>query len=262
MPPRPCFDVLEVEAEDVVPLDDVGIALGDDSAALHEQRSLVESVATHDVAEARRVGERDGHDAIALARRVRKLEALGRDDLDVEREPAKIGEPHAAERRAPGQEQVAVSRIAGKERGRGAAALAATVARAERVRPRGEARQPCELAVAFEVIEAQKSRRIAHERGLCREEERRERVTLDDDALVHAAIETHVATVGIELASEKAGRVVPAVDDRRPRFVQPAASWGSCAAGPPPSTTRRYDSRSVRPTTRSPVPATITVGLL
>jgi hypothetical protein len=175
------------------------------------------------VAEACRVGERDGHDAIALARRVRKLEALGRDDLDVEREPAKIGEPHAAERRAPGQEQVRVSGIAGKERGRGAATFAAAVTRAERVRPRGEARQPCELAVAFEVIERQKSRGIAHECPIGREEERRERVTLDDDALVHAAVETHVATVGIELARKQAGHGVPAVDDRRPCFVQPAA---------------------------------------
>jgi hypothetical protein len=66
--PGPRLDVLEVEAEDVVALDHVGIALGDDAAGLGEQRRLVEAIAADDVAEARRVRERDGHDAIGRPR--------------------------------------------------------------------------------------------------------------------------------------------------------------------------------------------------
>src|ERR687891_696886 len=64
--PGPRLQVLEVEPEDVVPLDDVGIALEDQPRGLLEQCALVEAVTAHHVTEARRVGERDGDDAIGL----------------------------------------------------------------------------------------------------------------------------------------------------------------------------------------------------
>jgi hypothetical protein len=142
--------------------------------------------------------------------------------------------------------------IGRRDSGRGdARAVAAAIARDERIRPRGEARQPRELADAVEAIERHESRRVAHEPRVRHEEERREGLTLDDDAGVYAPVEPDVATVGIELAGEKAGGGVPAVDDRRPRFAQAVASF----------TALRYVSRSARPTSRSPVSGRITVGM-
>ena len=64
------LDVLEVEAEDVVALDHVGIALADDAGRSSSQEGgLRQAVAAEDVAESRRVGQGDGDDAIARAAR-------------------------------------------------------------------------------------------------------------------------------------------------------------------------------------------------
>ena len=142
MAPGARLEILEVEAEDVVALDDVGVALRDEPAALDQQRALVEHVAADDVTEAGAVRQRHRDDAIAFARGIRKLEALGRDDLDVERQAAQLAEAQAAERRASGEEQVGVRRVAGKEvrggrgRRRDTAAVAAQIARTQRVGPR------------------------------------------------------------------------------------------------------------------------------
>ena len=65
----PRLEIFQIEPEDVVPLDHVRVALADEARALLEQRPLVEPVAAHDVAEAGRVGERDGDDPIARAAR-------------------------------------------------------------------------------------------------------------------------------------------------------------------------------------------------
>src|SRR5439155_1322814 len=100
VPPRARLDVFEVEAEDVVAFEDVGIALADEAPALGQQRRLVQSVAAQDMAEAGRVGERDGDDAIALAGRRGELVALRRHDLDVERQASQVAEAQAAERGA------------------------------------------------------------------------------------------------------------------------------------------------------------------
>src|SRR5207245_1704595 len=89
----PRLEILEVEAEDVVALDHVGIPLADDAGALLEERPLVEPVSAHDVTKARRVGERDRDDPVPGARSARELVAFGCHHLDVEGEAAEIRAP-------------------------------------------------------------------------------------------------------------------------------------------------------------------------
>ena len=126
------LDVLEVEAEDVVSLDHVGIALADEPRALLEEGRLRQAVSAEDVAESRRVGQGDGDDAIARARGAGKLEALGGEDLDVEGQPAQVVEAHAAEGRGSRGEEELVDGVAGEpvgcaaQRGRGRTARRST----------------------------------------------------------------------------------------------------------------------------------------
>src|SRR5262249_28901043 len=111
---RPGVEILEVEAEDVVPLDDVRIALPDEPPAFGQERRLVEAVAAQHVTKTRGVGQGDGDDAITGAGRGRKLVAVARHHLDVDRQAAKVAEVQATERRTSRREQILVDRI-GKE---------------------------------------------------------------------------------------------------------------------------------------------------
>src|SRR4029077_6397398 len=94
---RASLEILEVEAEDIVAFDDVGIEPPHDSHALLEQGRLVEVIAADHLAKAGWVGESDRRDAIAGGSRAGKLEALGRHRLDVEREASEVRESHPAE---------------------------------------------------------------------------------------------------------------------------------------------------------------------
>ena len=105
------LQVLEIEAEDVVPLEHVGIALANEPGALLQERGLGHLRARQDRAPARRVGHRDGDDPVGLARRVGELEARRRQHLDVHRHAHDLAEGHPAERRLPGPEQELVGRI-------------------------------------------------------------------------------------------------------------------------------------------------------
>ena len=85
---RARLEVLEVEAEDVVTLEDVRVALGDQTSARPEQLRLVHLRAGQDRAPAGGVGQGDGDDAVGLARSVGKLEARRGEHLDVQRQCA------------------------------------------------------------------------------------------------------------------------------------------------------------------------------
>jgi hypothetical protein len=254
--PRARLEVLEVEPEDVVALDHVGIALAEQPSALDEQRPLVQPVAAQDVAEAGAVGERDGHDAVALAGRRRKLVALGRDHLDVQGEAAQVAEAEAAERRPPRRDQVLVHGIGEEAVGRlgrvggEPGELAAAVARAERVAPRAEAREPAQVAAAVEPRERGQPGGAAHERLVGGEQEGREGDGLDAGGGAVADPETHGAPVVGQRGGHEPGRGVGAEQQGR-RCSQPAAS----------STAARYIAASTRPTRARPVSGTITVGI-
>src|SRR5947208_10727403 len=156
---RASLEILEVEAEDVVAFDDVGIELAHDSYALLEQGRLVEVIAADHLAKAGGVGESDRHDAIAGASRAGELEALGRHHLDVEREASEVRESHPAERCASGQQEVLMHRVGKKEIGRlrwarpGTTPLSATVSRPHDAPPRFEPGEPAKGAPAFELDE-------------------------------------------------------------------------------------------------------------
>ena len=100
------------------------------------------------------VGDRDGDDAVGLARRVRELEAGRGGDLDVERHAPQVAEAHAEEGGLPGAQQELVHGI-GEEAVRSLGrprALAgdaqAVVAHPEGLRPRRALREPAVDAVA------------------------------------------------------------------------------------------------------------------
>src|SRR5208337_3223753 len=73
MAARASLEVFKIEAKQIVTLDDVGIALLDDAHHLLEHRTLVYLGALEQALETGRIGERDRDDAVALARRRRKL---------------------------------------------------------------------------------------------------------------------------------------------------------------------------------------------
>ena len=112
MTPRPRLEVLEVEAEDVVALDHVGVALGDDAACVSASSAASSRRSPRTTwRKPGRVGERDGDDAIGRTRGAGELVALAGDDLDVERQPAQLAEAHAPERGASAREQVLLHRV-------------------------------------------------------------------------------------------------------------------------------------------------------
>ena len=156
------FEILEVEAEDIVTFDDVGVQLLHDSHALPEQGGLVEMVAANHLPEAGGIGEGNGDDAIARPSGARELEAVRRHHLDVP-------EREAAERRASGHEQVLVHRVGKEEIGRFRCArrergpLPATITRAHGVAPRFEAREPAEGTLALERDEIDQAGNIGYQ---------------------------------------------------------------------------------------------------
>jgi hypothetical protein len=56
------------------------------------------------------------------------------------------------------------------------------------------------------------------------EQERRERLALDDRGVARAPVEADVSAVGIEVTGEQRGRVVPPEDDGRAGVAQPIRS--------------------------------------
>ena len=98
VPARPRLQVLEIEAEDVVALEHVGIALAEDARALGQELGLGQLRARQHGREPGGVGDRDRDDPVGLARRVRELEAGRGGDLDVERHAPEVAEAHAEER--------------------------------------------------------------------------------------------------------------------------------------------------------------------
>src|SRR3984957_13571218 len=94
MPARASLEVFEIEAKKVVALDDVGIALLDDAHHLLEHRALFHLRALEKQLEAGRVRQRDRDNAVALARRRRKLKPRRYVGLDIKLEPPQLGEIH------------------------------------------------------------------------------------------------------------------------------------------------------------------------
>ena len=220
MHPGPRLQVLEVEAEDVVALDHVGIALADDPRALGQERRLVEPVAPHHVAKPRGVGESDRDDPIPRARGAGELVALGRDHLDVEREPPQVREHEPAERRAARVEQILMNRVPQEEIRRPrhvrrlAGQIAAPIARAHGIAPRSEAGSPPQIARPLERLDRHETRRVLDELAVGQEHEGRERRGLRDGGLAHAAIETHGAPGVGEIVRDEPGVRIPSEQER------------------------------------------------
>jgi len=239
-----------------VSLEHVGIALANEPPTLREQRRLVETIAAQDPTKSRRVGQRDGHDAIALARRRRKLVTLTGHDLDVERQAPQVVEAETAERRAAREHQILVHGIrkesVGRLRGVGGKACggAAALARGQRRAPAVEARQPPKLARTLKPRERHEPGRVADERGIRGEQKRLERNALHAREGAVADPEADGVTVVGEGGGDEPGRGIGA-EEQRGRGAQPAAS----------STAARYMAASTRPTSTRPVCGTITVGI-
>jgi hypothetical protein len=192
--PGPGLDVLEVKSKDVVALDDVGIALANELRARLQQRGLGEAIAAEDVAEARGVGQGDGNDAIARARRAGKLVALAGQDLDVEREAAQVVEVHPAEGGGSRGQQELMDRVPGEPVG----CAARAVARGQRAGPCVEARQPGQLPGTLEGLDRDEIPGVRHGDGIRDQQERGEDRRLDGDAGTEPPVEPHGAAAGFE----------------------------------------------------------------
>src|SRR2546426_1776892 len=167
--------------------------------SLLEELALVEPVAPHDVTEARGVGEGDRDDPVAGARGAGELVALGRHDLDIERQAPEVTESEAPERGPPAHEEVLVDGIGEEAVGRGgrvgrlAARLAAAVASAERVGPGTVMGEPAESAGTFERLERLEPGGGLDERPVGEEEKRGEGRGLRQDGALQSAIATDPA---------------------------------------------------------------------
>src|SRR6266852_2794307 len=109
------FEIFEVEAEKIVPLDNVGVALADDSHHLREHRPLIHLLAREHPFESLGIGKRDRDDPVALARRARKLEPWADISFDIELKTAEAAEFHPHKKGRPGQHQMLLERVAGVE---------------------------------------------------------------------------------------------------------------------------------------------------
>jgi hypothetical protein len=224
---RARLEVFQVEAEDVVPLDHVGVALADEARRLLQQGPLVQAVAADHVPEAGGVGEGDGHDPIGLAHGVGELVAIPGHHLDVERQPPQVAEPHAPERRASARQQILLHRIrnetvgGGRHIGREAAALATAVAGGQGVRPRREPRSPPQRPGPRQRLDLEQARRPGHEGGIDQQEERREGHDRGQRGGALTAPDTDAA-VG-EREGQQSWRWIGA-EDRGRVIAQPAAS--------------------------------------
>ncbi len=104
---RPRRDVRQIEVEQVVPLDDVGVPLAHEGREAPEQRRLVVFRAGEHLGPTGVVGEAYGKDAVPLARGVGEVVAGFRGGLDVELQPPDVVEGHPAEARlARGDEEL------------------------------------------------------------------------------------------------------------------------------------------------------------
>ncbi len=88
------LQIFEIEAEQIVPLDNVGIALADYPHHLSEHRALVQLIAAQHAFESGVVGDGNRHDPIAVARGGRKFEPGGDIGLDIELQAAQVAELH------------------------------------------------------------------------------------------------------------------------------------------------------------------------
>ncbi len=112
------FEIFEVEAEKIVPLDNVGVALADDSHHLREHRPLIHLPAREHPFESLGIGKRDRDDPVALARRARKLEPRADISFDIELKTAEAAEFHPHKKGRPGQHQMLLDRVREDEVGR------------------------------------------------------------------------------------------------------------------------------------------------
>ena len=136
MPPRPRFQILEIEAKEIMAFDDVGIALLDNRDHLLEHRALVHLGALEQAFEAGRVGERNGDNAIALARRRRKFKPRRDVGLNIELQAAQIAEIQPDEKRGAGQHQMLLDRI-GQHQVRRVGRIGRFVGNVPQMAPRG-----------------------------------------------------------------------------------------------------------------------------
>ena len=111
MAPGARFEIFQVETEQVMALDHVGVALGDDPHQLFEHRALVHLIAAQHALVAGRIAERNCDHAVALARCGRELEAGTDVGLDIELHPAEVAEFHPDEKRGAAQDKILLDRI-------------------------------------------------------------------------------------------------------------------------------------------------------
>src|SRR5690242_5317150 len=112
------FEIFEVEAEKIVPLDNVGVALADDSHHLLEHRPLIHLPAREHPLESLGIGKSDRDDPVPLARRARKLEPRTDISFDIELKTAQAAEFHPHKKGRPGQHQMLLDRVGEDEVGR------------------------------------------------------------------------------------------------------------------------------------------------
>ena len=227
--PGPRLEILEVEAEDVVPLEDVGISLRDEPGARPQQLGLVHLGARQHRAPARRIRQGDRDDPVALPRGIGELEARRRQHLDVQRQPPEVAEGHAAERGAGGAEEILVDGVREEEvgplrvAGRAAGDAATVLARLHGQAPRGKCREPTIGARSGERAHLARAREALQEVPIGEENERPEGLLRGDDGAVAAGIGTHRDVAGNE--GEESRRVVSAEQQRIAR--RRAAGSGS-----------------------------------
>jgi len=225
----------------LVALEHVGIALPDQAAALRQQLGLAHLRAGEHPGEARRIGDRDGDDAVGLAGGVRELEAGRRRDFDVhghaaqvlERHPEKGGPARAEQELVDGVREKSIGRV-GDARGDAGDALG-VVARLEALAPRRELCQPAERGNAIERHDSRVALEALEHVRVRQEEERSERL-LGDAERAGARPDPHGLLAGLEGdlpggagAAEEQAVVVEGQRQAR-QFRRPMRRWSSLRA--------------------------------
>src|SRR5215217_13291 len=103
VPPGAGRDIFEIEAEQIMPFDDIRVAAPNLHRQLGKHLWLGEVVAGDDPLPARLIRQRDGDDAVPRPSGIGELEPLGRVRLDVQLQALELLEGHAQEVRLPGQ---------------------------------------------------------------------------------------------------------------------------------------------------------------
>ncbi len=193
MAPGARFEILQVEAEQVVALDHVGVALGDDPHQLLKHRALVHRVAAQHALIARRIAERDCDHAVALARRGRELEAGTDVGFDIELHPAQLAEFHPDEKRDAAQDEVLFDRVREhqvggvRNAGRFAGELAQMAPRSFQRIKAVEGRKPSKTEVAFQRLYLVRRTEPVEHPGLRQQREELERMALAREGGADAA---------------------------------------------------------------------------